>query len=60
MDKKLKKSDSVETPQQPFDYRIIEELREKAWADPQVKKNWEEFDRKQQQSLIENNKNPKK
>ena len=60
MDKKLNKSDSVETSQQLLDYRIIEELREKAWADPQVKKNWEEFNRKQQQSLIENSKNLKK
>ena len=60
MGKKLKKSDSVEASQQPLDYRIIEELREKAWADPQVKKNWEEFDRKQQQILTENSKNPKK
>ena len=59
MSKNLKKLNSDETLQKPLDYKVIEKLRKKAWADPQVKKNWEEFN-KSQQNLIGNNKNTRK
>ena len=29
-----------------FNYSEIQELREEAWKNPQVKKNWEEYNKK--------------
>ena len=54
MEKEMEKKESEEKPvdksQEPFDYAHIKELRQKAWADPEVKKNWAEFDRKQKEN----------
>ena len=47
MSKKSKKP--MDTSQKPFDYKEIQELRKKAWNDPQVQKNWEEFHRRQEE-----------
>ena len=47
MKNKSKKTSVVDKSQEPFDYSRIEKLRQKAWASPQVQKNWEEFDKKQ-------------
>ena len=52
MKNKSKKPSAVDKSQEPLDYRIIEKLREEAWARPQVQKNWEEFDKKQKQNSI--------
>ena len=49
MEKKKDEEKTIDKSQEPFDYAHIEELRRKAWADPEVKKNWEEFDRKQRE-----------
>ena len=40
----------IDKSQEPFDYAHIEELRRRAWADPEVKKNWAEFDKKQKKN----------
>lgn len=54
MEKKIAKKESEEKPidksQEPLDYRYIEELRQKAWADPEVKRNWAEFNKKQKEN----------
>ena len=54
MEKKMKNKESKEKPidksQEHLDYRYIEELRQKAWADPEVKKNWAEFNKKQKEN----------
>lgn len=47
MSEKSKKQNSTEQSQKPFDYKEIENLRREAWENPQVKKNWEEFEKKQ-------------
>ncbi len=39
----ITKQKEVDTSQEPFDYSNIQQLKEKARANPQVKKNWEEF-----------------
>ena len=49
MSKKSKKASAMGKSQEPFDYREIQELREKAWNDPQVQKNWEEFHKRQEE-----------
>ena len=50
MSKKLKKENATNKSQATlgYDYRRIEKLREEAWARPEVQKNWEEFEKKQQ------------
>ena len=47
--KKESETESIDKSQEPYDYSRIEKLREEAWKDPEVKKNWEEFDKKQQE-----------
>ena len=47
MKNKSKKPSAVDKSQEPFDYSKIEKLRQEAWKSPQVQKNWEEFDKKQ-------------
>lgn len=52
MEKKIAKKENEKKtfnkPQEHLDYAHIENLRKQAWTDPEVKKNWEEFDKKQQ------------
>ena len=55
MEKKTVKQKNEKTPtdkpqEQHFDYAYIEKLREQAWADPEVKENWKEFDKKQKEN----------
>ena len=49
MKNKSKKPSAVDNSQEPFDYSRIEKLRQKAWKSPQVRKNWEEFHRREAQ-----------
>lgn len=53
MDKKKEKRENgarfVDKSQEPYDYGRIEKLREEAWKDPEVRKNWEEFKKEQQE-----------
>ncbi len=44
------KKEPIDKSQEHLDYAYIEELRRQAWADPEVKKNWAEFDRKQKEN----------
>ena len=48
--KKEDEKTSIDKSQEHLDYEYIETLRKQAWADPEVKKNWEEFDKKQQEN----------
>ena len=54
MEKKMGNKESEEKPidksQEPYDYSRIEKLREEAWKDPEVRKNWEEFDKRQKEN----------
>ena len=47
MIKKENQTEPIDKSQEHFDYAYIEKLRQQAWAKPEVKKNWEEFDKKQ-------------
>lgn len=49
MSKKQKKTSVLDKSQDFFNYEEIRELREKAWNDPQVQKNWEEFHKRQEE-----------
>ena len=50
MEKKETEAKPVDKSQEHFDYAHIEELRKQAWADPEVKKNWAELERKQKEN----------
>ena len=48
--KKKNEKEPFNKPQEHLDYAYIEELRKQAWADPEVKKNWTEFDKQQKEN----------
>ena len=50
MIKKENEKEPIDKSQEPYDYSRIEKLREEAWKDPEVRKNWEEFKREQQKN----------
>lgn len=45
MSKKSKSAGSKNPSNDHYDYSRIEKLRQDAWSQPQVRKNWEELDR---------------